>query len=82
MLAGKPVVATSVGGIVEIIEHRANGLLVPPASPHDLADAIDELLTNRDLAQRLAAKGRSDAEITYSPDSHARNILSVYRELI
>jgi len=82
MAAGKPVVAASVGGIVEIIEHRVNGLLVPPASPQDLADALYELLVDHDLAQRLAKKGRRDAENAYSPESHARNILSVYDDIL
>ena len=41
--AGVPVVATSVGGIPDIVEHQKNGLLVPPADPAALANAIAAL---------------------------------------
>jgi glycosyltransferase involved in cell wall biosynthesis len=45
-LAGLPVVATRVGGIAEIIDHQQNGLLVTPANPNDLAEAIEQLIQN------------------------------------
>ena len=48
-----PVVATSVGGIPEIITHNENGILVPPNEPENLATAINDILTNRELRDKL-----------------------------
>jgi glycosyltransferase involved in cell wall biosynthesis len=53
----KPVVATSVGGIPEIIEHGINGILVDPDNPSALAEALRTLLTDNDLRRTLAANG-------------------------
>ena len=58
MATGVPVVATAVGGIPEIIEHGVNGILIPPESPTDVADAIEKLLADPDLRKRLAREAR------------------------
>lgn len=50
-----PVVATNVGGIPEIVKHGENGILVPPNDPQKLADAINELLANKALGEKLSA---------------------------
>lgn len=56
---GKPVVAAEAGGVVEIVHHEENGLLVPFGDVERLAASIDRLLNNRDLAQRLGRAGQS-----------------------
>jgi len=43
-IAGRPIVASDVGGLHEVVEHGANGLLVPPGDPAALATALDDLL--------------------------------------
>ena len=48
-----PIVATSVGGIPEIITHNENGILVPPNEPEKLVTAINDILTNRELQDKL-----------------------------
>jgi glycosyltransferase involved in cell wall biosynthesis len=48
-----PVVATSVGGIPEIIRHNENGILVPPNEPEKLVTAINDVLANKELQDRL-----------------------------
>lgn len=48
-----PVVATSVGGIPEIITHNVNGILVPPNEPEKLVTAINDVLTNKELGDKL-----------------------------
>lgn len=48
-----PVVATSVGGIPEIITHNETGILVPPNEPEKLVTAINDILTNKELRDRL-----------------------------
>jgi glycosyltransferase involved in cell wall biosynthesis len=53
MAVGVPVVASGVGGVPEVVEDGVNGLLVPPDDPASLAAAIDRLLTDSALAERL-----------------------------
>ena len=55
MATGRPVVATTTGGIVDMIVDRENGLLVPPGDDTKLAEAMARLLTDADLRVRLAA---------------------------
>jgi glycosyltransferase involved in cell wall biosynthesis len=57
MALSRPVVATNVGGIPEMVEHERTGLLVPPHDPDALADAIVRLLRDHPLADTLARAG-------------------------
>jgi len=58
MALGRPVVATNVGGIPEMVEHERTGLLVAPHDVAGLADAIARMLTDHPLADTLARAGR------------------------
>ncbi|MEU1605986.1 glycosyltransferase family 4 protein [Micromonospora matsumotoense] len=61
MLAGVPVVTTAHGGPLSYIDHERSGLLVNPADPVALADALQRLLTDPELQARIAAAGQSSA---------------------
>ncbi|TFH30036.1 MAG: glycosyltransferase family 1 protein [Deltaproteobacteria bacterium] len=61
MAAGVPVVATSVGGLAEIVTDGVNGLLVPPLAPAALAGAVVRLCREAGLRERLIAAGRERA---------------------
>lgn len=52
---GVPIVATRVGGMVDVLEHEKNALLVDPAHPQQLSDAISRLLGDRELCNKLSA---------------------------
>src|SRR6185436_12319035 len=65
MSAGVPVVASSIGGIPEIVEHEKSGLLVGN-HPQEIADAILRLKQDRALASRLAARARQQVEERFS----------------
>lgn len=58
MAAGLPTVATSVGGVPEIIEHNVSGLLVPPNDPNALSAEILRLLNDESLRRRLGRSAR------------------------
>jgi glycosyltransferase involved in cell wall biosynthesis len=58
MAAGKPIVASRVGGIPHYVRHGENGLLVNAGSVDDLSARIVEVLRDRSLARRLGARGR------------------------
>ena len=61
LMLGKPVVASRVGGLPEVVEDGRTGLLVPPADPTALADSLQKLLTDRSLRERLGNHGRGRA---------------------
>jgi len=61
---GRPVIATAVGGLPEIIDGE-NGILIPPEDPHALAAAVDEFFTTRDRAAMEAAAARSAARYSW-----------------
>jgi glycosyltransferase involved in cell wall biosynthesis len=79
---GKPVVATTVGGLPEMVEHGVTGLLVPPGDHVALADAVVRLLGDAELRQRMGAAGRRRACERWSPDAVAVATAAVYRDAV
>jgi glycosyltransferase involved in cell wall biosynthesis len=57
MAAGVPVIASRVGGIVEIVQDEINGLLVSPGNQHEISLKVLRLLTDQDLRERLRQGG-------------------------
>jgi glycosyltransferase involved in cell wall biosynthesis len=76
---GKPVVASNVGGVPEIVFDSQTGLLVPPADPARLADAMARIMTDLDAARRMAASAREMAEKDMRFDNRMNQTLEVYR---
>ena len=75
---GKPVVATTVGGLPEAVEHERTGLLVPPDDEGALAGGIIRLLQDRELRHELGERGRRKLLEEFSPSSVAARTLAVY----
>ena len=82
MACGKPVVATNVSAIPEIINSGDNGILVPPRSEEALANAINGLLDNRSLMRRMGTRARESVEGKFDWEVNARKVASLYEELI
>ena len=82
MACRTPVVASAVGGILEVVEDGRTGLLVPPARPDDLADALRRVLDDRDLAQAFGRAGRQRVEERFSWASIAERTQAVYAAAI
>ncbi len=80
--AGVPLVATSVGGIPEIVQDGESALLVPAGDASRMADALSQLLQSAALAARLAARGKEIAVERYSPEVRVRTICDLYREVL
>jgi glycosyltransferase involved in cell wall biosynthesis len=75
---GRPVVATTVGGLPEAVEHGRSGFLVPANSPTELAEGILKLVTNHELAKVMGEYARHLSETRFSWRSVARQIVKVY----
>ncbi len=71
MASRRPVIGTAEGGTVQIIEDGVNGLLVPPRHDRKLAEAILKLVSDSNLAEKLASQAESDAISRYS---HLRQV--------
>jgi glycosyltransferase involved in cell wall biosynthesis len=81
MAAGRPIVATEVGGIRSLIEPEAHGLLVPPEDPAALAGAIDRLLADPDMARRFATAARERTARHHSRAVMIRRFEDLYGRL-
>lgn len=82
MAAGRPVVATAVGGIPEVVVHGETGLLVPPGDPVALADALHELLAHPERARELGARGRERAHEKFRIEAIVKQHEVLYAELM
>jgi glycosyltransferase involved in cell wall biosynthesis len=81
MALGKPIVATSVGGVPELLGHGEAGVLVPAADPKALADAVAALLRDPERARRLGEAGRRRAPL-YSAHVMVESLERLYREIL
>lgn len=79
---GKPVVATAVGGLPDVVEHGQTGYLVPPRDPARLAEAVIRLLKDRTLREEMGRKALARARGDLSWSSIARKTAQVYRRAL
>ncbi|NOZ09833.1 MAG: glycosyltransferase family 4 protein [Gammaproteobacteria bacterium] len=80
--AGVPIVATTTGGIPEIVHHEINGYLVPVGDTRGLAKHVINLLNDTQLARHLGLAGREIASKSFSIVSMVQGNLQVYTELL
>jgi glycosyltransferase involved in cell wall biosynthesis len=78
MAHAKPVIATPVGGIAELVADGETGLLVPPREPGQLAEAIRSLAADPALRDRLGRAGRERVEREFSESAMTGRVLEVY----
>jgi glycosyltransferase involved in cell wall biosynthesis len=81
MALERPIVATAVGGLPELLTNEVNALLAPPEDPPALAAAIVRLLNDRELAGRLGSEARATVEREAGAQATAAAYLDVYRRL-
>ena len=79
---GRPVVASDVGGISDIVADGETGLLVPPGDSPGIAAAILRLLTDPDLRDRMGQAGRRRMERLFDARLWARSLHAVYQKAI
>ena len=80
MAHGRPVVATDVGGLRDLVVHGETGLVVPPRDPTALRQALETLLADRELRQRLGASARERARLKFSWGTVTDATLAAYTD--
>jgi len=81
MSLGTPIIATEVGGVPEMITHRESGILVPPANPATLSEAIAELYLRPELRLKLAS-GAWKAAQRYSQKNQSEKLRELYADAL
>lgn len=77
-----PVITTDSGGSRELLKHNVTGLVTQGGNVTELAAAMTNVLTDKELAKRLSCAAREYAETELSIDLHARKVINVYEEVI
>jgi len=81
MLVGRAVVASDVGGLRDVVDHGATGLMVPPGDPGALAAALDNLLDDPETRQRMGATGRLRAR-QFEAAAVAPRVVEVFEDVL
>ncbi len=82
MAVGLPAIASSVGGLGEVVEHDRTGILIEPARPDQLASAIARLADSSQLRSAMGAAARARAEVEYSMNAMAERTMALYRGIL
>jgi glycosyltransferase involved in cell wall biosynthesis len=81
MAHGRPVVASAVGGLLDLVADGETGLLVPPGDVNSLRSALQRLLRDEDLRRQMGMAGRRRAETELSWDRVTAATLAAYRDI-
>ncbi len=82
MAMGKPVIATAVGGIPDIVASGVTGILIPPEDPAALVQAMVQALRDPESAGRLGEEGRRLVEKEYTVEKMAEKVYRVYQQVL
>jgi glycosyltransferase involved in cell wall biosynthesis len=82
MAAGKPVVASSVGGIPELVEDRTTGILVPPGDFESLAGALSRLASSPELMRSMGEMGRETVRHRFTMEQMALRNEAFYYDIL
>jgi len=82
MASGIPLVASAVGGVVDVVKNGEDGLLVPPSDPETLANALSSILDDHSLASRFVSSGQKTIENRFSWERTADRFAELYQEII
>ncbi|MBU1164111.1 glycosyltransferase family 4 protein [Patescibacteria group bacterium] len=81
MACGKAVIGSNLPGVRSVIDDKQNGLLVVPKNEKDLAQKLDQLIVNADMAMQQGKAGRQKVEDEYAWDKFIQNIDQLYKSL-
>jgi glycosyltransferase involved in cell wall biosynthesis len=79
--SGKPVIASNLGGMTELVTHQERGLLVKPGDPIALAEAFHWADSNQSLMREMGRNARNYALQNHSQESHYQSLMNIYRQV-
>jgi len=82
MSRGMSIIASGVGGIPEVMENGKEGILISPEDPEALAQAINDLLENEELQEKLSQAAYKKVRENYSIEAYSANMLDFYGLLV
>ena len=82
MALGKPIVASNVPGVTDMVSDGESALLVPPGDPHALAGALQRILSDESLARRLGAAAGQQARDRFSLDRMSNETLRYFEQVL
>mgnify|MGYP005839577415 CR=1 FL=1 len=82
MMSGKPVIATNIRGCREEVVHGETGLIVEPKDVHGLADALEKLIKDKDLAKTMGERGKERALLHFNEDLTISRQLEAYKKAV
>jgi glycosyltransferase involved in cell wall biosynthesis len=82
MILGVPCVASDVGGVADLLNHREEGFVYQTDAPYMLAHYVCEIFANDDLALQFSKKAREHAIKTHNKEENTKRMMEIYREII
>jgi glycosyltransferase involved in cell wall biosynthesis len=82
MAAGRPVIATGIASLPEVVVNRETGTLVPPDDPQALTESLVNLAADTQLRRRMGKAGRHRAAEVFGIDRMVSDTFKVYREVL
>lgn len=79
---GKPVIASNIGGIPEIVEHNKNGLLFEPGNIEELKECILKYWNNREMAIEHGKNGYKKAITKYTENVYYQKLIQIYKDVV
>lgn len=80
--SGRPVIASRIGGMTEVISDGADGFLVAPGAIEDLKDRLLWIAAHPAAAAKMGLRGRTKAETQFGSDEHYRKLMVVYQQFL
>ncbi len=82
LASGKPVVASRIGGIPELVNHGEDGYLFEPGNAHELASYMRKLIDDPGLAAEMGKRGRAKVEERFSLEAYMKSLLEIYERVL
>jgi len=79
---GKPVIGSNIGGIPELVENESTGILFESGNVDDLAEKINYLLDNKNLAVKMGKNARKKVEEEYNEEVHYKRLTEAYKDVL
>jgi len=82
MACGLPIIGTTAGGIPEVVRNGENGILVQPGNVNELKNALEELINNKELREKMGGKSIKIVQKNFTWDKIAKDYLRIYKECL